>query len=245
MGLFDDIFIYTEKNLDKDFKRKHRQILKFGTRGFGYWIWKPNIIKQALRTMQEGEQLLYADAGCHLNSEGKKRLLEYFDIVEQSELKIGAFQLEDVHNEYCWSKKDLIVHLGVQDNDDILNSGQICATQVLLQKCEQSTAFVDEWLNIMENYHFSDDSRSISPEHPNFKGHRHDQSVFSLLCKLNNAVRFRGSEVYPQNNDSWDELKEFPIHDKRDRAFSTTGKIKDKLIRLKKKLSTYFNAELK
>ena len=245
MNLFEDIYIYTENDLDKDFKRKQRQILKLGSRGFGYWIWKPCIIKQTLRKMEEGDQLLYIDSGCHLNSKGKKRLLEYFDSIEQSDLKIGGFQIESCHNEYCWSKRDLIVHLGVQDNDDILNSGQICAGHVFLKKCEKSVAFIDEWMNILENYHFLDDSPSNSSEHPLFKEHRHDQSVFSLLGKLKNAVRFSGDEVYPSDGVSWDLLKECPIQDRRDLSFSITGKIKDKIMRLKKKLRIYFNGELK
>ena len=112
MNYFDSVDIFTEKNLDKDFKQKHKSILKLGSRGYGYWIWKPYIIHKMLQKMNAGDFLLYIDAGCHLNPVGRERLIEYFDLVTQSELKIGGFQIEECHNEKRWSKMDLLVHLG-------------------------------------------------------------------------------------------------------------------------------------
>ena len=54
-------------------------------RGFGYWIWKPQVILQSLRMMDKGDVLLYADAGCVLNNLGKKKFNEYIDILIDSD----------------------------------------------------------------------------------------------------------------------------------------------------------------
>lgn len=239
MNYFDSVVIFTEKNLDKDFKQKHKAILKLGSRGYGYWIWKPYIIHKMLQEMNAGDFLLYIDAGCHLNPVGRERLIEYFDLVTQSELKIGGFQIEECHNEKRWSKMDLLVHLGVENNKSLLESGQICATHVILQKCEKSEAFVKNWLKISENHHYIDDSPSIHPESKSFRGHRHDQSIFSIMCKLEGAVQFPGDEVYPRDGVSWELLQTYPIHDRRDRSFTFIGKLMDGIIRLKKKISHF------
>lgn len=240
MNYFDTVTIITEKDLDKDFKKKHKAILKLGSRGYGYWIWKPYIIHKMLQEIKDGDYLMYIDAGCHLNPAGRARLIEYFDLVSQSELKIGGFQIEECHNEKCWSKMDLLVHLGVENNKSILESGQVCGGHVLLQKCKNSVAFIDKWLKTAENHHLIDNSPSEKSNFEEFVEHRHDQSIFSILCKLEGAVRLPGDEVYPVDGVSWELLKEYPIHDKRDRAFTAIGKLKDKTTRLYKKIKRIF-----
>ena len=57
-------------------------------RGFGYWSWKPEIIKQTLSDKwNDGDQLLYLDAGCNLNRSWQKiALSQYFDMLSQDVL---------------------------------------------------------------------------------------------------------------------------------------------------------------
>lgn len=52
-------------------------------RGFGYWSWKPWSIHHVLQDMQEGDRLLYLDAGCHININGAKRFREYVDMLDR------------------------------------------------------------------------------------------------------------------------------------------------------------------
>ena len=44
-GWFDTITIYEPKDIDINFKKKFKSILK-KTKGGGYWIWKSYIIKK-------------------------------------------------------------------------------------------------------------------------------------------------------------------------------------------------------
>ena len=226
MEIFDEIIIFTEKQLDNDFVEKHKDRLKLGSRGYGYWIWKPYIIKKILETMDEGDRLLYIDAGCHLNPKGINRLREYFQTVSDSQLKVGGFQIGNSNNDKTWTKMDLLAYFKVQNNNDIINSGQIAGGHVIIQKCESVVKFVEEWINISENLHLIDDSPSLLPNFPEFREHRHDQSIFSLLCKTKGAVIFSSSECWAESDKDWNTLIDYPIWDKRDKQFSLKTRIK-------------------
>lgn len=226
MGCFERILIMNEKDLDTSFRKKIKPIL---SRGYGYWIWKPYIILKAMELMEEGDELLYCDAGCHLNSAGRERLLEYFRQVSGSSVKVGGFEIGAQNNERRYTKMDLLVYFGVQGNDALLNRGQICATHVLLQKCTASEEFIRKWYELAADLHNVDDSPSILPNFPEFVVHRYDQSIFSLLCKTRGAVILPGNEVWPADDRSWELLDKFPIHDRRDKQFSKIGYIKFKL----------------
>lgn len=236
MGFFDEIIIATEKQLDKDFIKKHKARLKLGSRGFGYWIWKPYIIKKAMERMNDGDQLLYIDAGCHLNSKGINRLKEYFQAVSESQLKVAGFQISDINNDRTWTKMDLLTYFNVQNNHTVLNSGQICGGHVILTKNIESVNFINTWMNISENLHLIDDSPSLLPNFPEFRGHRHDQSIFSLLCKIKGAVIFSSSECWVAPDKDWNTLIDFPIWDKRDKKFSLKARIIAKIQKCLKKV---------
>ena len=79
---FDKIFLLNEYNLSNSFKKKFKNNLILGSKGYGYWCWKPEIIMNIMNEINNGDCLLYVDAGCHLNIHGKKRLLEYFDLIK-------------------------------------------------------------------------------------------------------------------------------------------------------------------
>ena len=179
--------------------------------------------------MNDGDRLLYIDAGCHLNPKGLNKLKEYFRAVSDSPFKIGGFQISNTNNDKTWTKMDLLAHFGVQDNKNIIDSGQICATHVILEKNIQSINFINTWLNISENLHLIDDSSSHLPNFPEFREHRHDQSIFSLLCKTKGAVIFSGAECYVSQEKGWDTLIDYPIWDKRDKQFTLTIRIKSSI----------------
>ena len=73
MNIYDKIYICNENDLSSDFCEKYAKELVFGSRGFGYWCWKPQIIHQILQKMQDGDILQYIDIGCHLNPKGREQ----------------------------------------------------------------------------------------------------------------------------------------------------------------------------
>lgn len=217
MNFFDEIKAYTEKDLEESFLKENASLLSPCVRGYGYWKWKPYLIRRELQTMQDGEQLYYVDAGCHWNSAGRPRLLEYAMALESCSLGIAAFELERGCSERAYTKMDVLVHMGVENEDELLDRGQICGGHVFVSKNARAVAFVDEWYAATQNTHLIDDTPSVLPNLPEFKEHRHEQSIFSIMCKLQGAVAFPGKETWPENNSrNWSFLRSYPIWDKRD-----------------------------
>ena len=86
-----------------------------------------------------------------------------------------------------------------------------------------------------------DDTLLSQKEDLNFKEHRHDQSIFSLLCKLNNIKGLSASEcewAEYTNKRTWDHLKDFPIFAKRDKKYNIFKRF---FIRQKKNISRFIN----
>jgi hypothetical protein len=135
---------------------------------------------------------------------------------------------------------DLLDYFHVQNNDNIINSGQICSGHVILCKCAASVRFVDEWLKIAENLHLIDDSPSRLRNFPEFREHRHDQSIFSLLCKTKGAVVFSGEECYASSEKGWQSLMNYPIWDKRDKQLSFKSRCKSFILRYLKSAKNRF-----
>ena len=75
------------------------------------------------------------------------------------------------------------------------------------------------WFNFMkDNRHLIDDSKSISSNYPEFREHRHDQSVFNMLVKSRNIGTILKDETYWADSEGgWNTHKHYPIHAKRDR----------------------------
>lgn len=98
VGWFDTVTEYGPEDLDNEFKLKFKNILQ-QSRGGGYWIWKSYIIKKKLDKINENDILIYLDAGCTINPQGKNRFYEYIEMLNKSDEGIISFHLESWHTE--------------------------------------------------------------------------------------------------------------------------------------------------
>jgi hypothetical protein len=200
--LFDTIVTATDETLtsDSNFWSKHGRFIETSPKGYGYWIWKPWLIKKALASMTTGDILVYADAGCTLHVEGLPRLLEYIDLVKEH----GALVFQTEHLEETLTKMDVIHAMQAHA---LMKTGQIHATTFLLQKSDTTVDLVDSWYEAVCNYSLLDDTPSKAPNCADIKDHRHDQSMWSILCKQ------RG--VYTIPDETWafsaDKKSSYPI----------------------------------
>jgi len=234
MQVYDEAIVCNETNLSSDFREKFKDKLVPGSRGYGYWCWKPQIILQTLEKLNDGDILTYCDAGCHFNERGKKRLIEYFDIVTNDKFGILAFQgivpifhdgrkLSDLADKK-WCKGDLLDHLGMRDLNTVTNSQTIGAGIIFFKKNSETMNFIEKWIKVFsENFSLIDDTPSKSANLEGFIEHRHDQAIFSLLCKLNNVKTISAYEYwYPRKENpyipDWSALKYYPIHARRDKT---------------------------
>jgi len=204
INYFDKIFAFNENDLDLSFKDKFKDRLLPSVRGFGYWIWKPYLISKTLNEINEGDILYYVDAGCHIRR--NKRVLNIYNrLLDHSENGIICFQKplnkeltgeNKFYIERKWSKADLLYYFSVQNNYEILNSSQIVGTILIIKNNEKAKRIISEWYKIMtENYDLVNDKDSIIKNYPEFIQNRHDQSILSIICKLNNILVLPTAEI--------------------------------------------------
>lgn len=217
MHFFDHIYVGDEKILEPWYFNKYKD--RWSERGFGYWQWKPYLIRRVMDRMEEGDYLVYSDAGCSLNSRGITRLKEYLQLVTDS--PCGVLGFDQHFREAEWTKADLFDYFGVWGNPQYINHGQVATTCAIFRKNPTSQHLVDTWFYI-ENFKHDlvTDSPSKIPNDPNFKEHRHDQSVFSLLMVKYGGVELPVEEIFTEGD--WEELKDYPIWATRKRMKKRT-----------------------
>ena len=103
----------------------------------------------------------------------------------QSEKGIVCFHLQPVleNIEVEQTKRDTFI---LMDMDDEKFKTGYCRNGAfsLWQKNDFTMSFIEEYLTLCEDKRMIDDTPSqLAEEDPRYIGHRHDQSIFSLLTK--------------------------------------------------------------
>lgn len=234
---YDDIKILGPRDFDNKLTEEINFFLKQNKkRGYAYWYWKPNLIKNIMKNLEDNEIVQYIDLGCHIIKNKNKRFHEYLDILIKKENWILPFQYHDHldkifdnlifpnREEFKFTKADLFDHFNFLDNKIITNSPQFWAGNILFKKNNKSESFLQEWIEVMKNnFHLIDDSPSIIKDHDEFIENRHDQSVYSLLCKKYKLFSLSAYEcdwALKDNQRTWDNTFESPFQAKRDKQYN-------------------------
>lgn len=172
LGLFDEVRLYSDNSLPEPFKG-YTQRYK---RGGGYWMWKPWVIHDMLERMDEGDIVVYADAGCTLLPHSDWNM--YFGRLEKKDKEAIFFIAEGKNRRWC--KRDVFSFFTPKD-DSWKNANQIQATFFIVRKSRGNAVF-SRWYDVALNHPelFID----VCPddkcnEAPAFREHRHDQSVLT------------------------------------------------------------------
>lgn len=180
--LFDNIICFNEEYLqnNNEFWSKHRNFIQDNKIGYGFWIWKPYIILKQLEKMKEGDILLYLDCGCEANFLAKERMKELLEIVKTKNILLTTSGLPEKE----WTKRDILVQLDC-DKEFIVNSDQYQGGIILISKNNITINLIKEWYELCCNYEYINNSASTIENYKEFKNHRNDQSILSILCKKN------------------------------------------------------------
>lgn len=246
LGFYDEIISLDEYSLDSDFSQYFKSELQPEIRGFGYWVWKPQVILQALASLDYGDVLQYADVGFTINPKGIERLNDYFERAAISKTGIVAFQgrrpeypMVDDGRELPtwpdreWTKGDLFDYFGVRNKPEITDTPTVQAGLLFVRKTPKAEEILTKWLDVYyADFHLADDSPSISPNFPEFREHRHDQSIFSILAKIYAIDTYSSNEFwFPQTMSSrgdWKALAFAPFHATRSLDFGFWGNLRHK-----------------
>ena len=197
-GFYDEIISLSPVDLSADFKNDFKEILNY-SRGGGYWIWKHEIIKQIMNTINEGDVILYCDAGSSINNlnNAKKRFAEYIDIIQDKNISFLRFETEKQFIENQYTSSELFESLNININSKIANTTQLQAGVMFFKKNSVSKSLLHEYRNILLKDSSLITDKYINNQHDSFIENRHDQSIFSLLGKnyeshiLENETEFR------------------------------------------------------
>ena len=182
-GWFDEIIAHTPESVS-EFLSQHQDFVRENKRGYGYWIWKPYIILDTLRQVNEGDIVTYIDSGGSILSHKKDKFDEYLSLLNSSERPIIAFGLYSQYLEKQFQKMTTLKRFGLDQDENFLNSGQIESGVIICKKNDFTVKFFEEWLALMleNNYSMIHDHDEMD-QLDSFIENRHDQSVFSILCK--------------------------------------------------------------
>ena len=173
-------------------------------RGAGFWSWKPFVILKALETAAEGDWILYSDVG-RLDV----RLLR-ISVLSLTQWALESEQecVPGVHIPWhgtmeVWTKADAFNLLGCEE-PRFRSAIPIQASFSLWKNTAASRSFVRTWYDSCRDRRLVSDDPNVCgvANSPNFKDHRHDQSVLSLLCMRNGIVGLdTGSQSSPSFED--------------------------------------------
>lgn len=221
---FDERYFLTEKDLPKDFFKGFNP--KIYRRGFGYWTWKPYIVNKMLEKLDEGDILVYSDAGTQWHISGKNRFEEYINMLSLN-TPLLTFQQPFLTKD--WTKGDVFQYICPDTWLKYAMKLQLWGGTFFIRKNKLSVNLFKRWLDIADNHKsLMTDVKSKTPNPCGFREHRHDQSVFSLLVKQIPHVEISWQEVESLDG-IWKGRDVYPIWAKRDKSFSFIGKIKKRL----------------
>jgi hypothetical protein len=186
---FDDATVLTADDVSStDFARDNADILS-RPRGDGYWLWKPFLIDRYVETLKGGDALMYCDAGRS----------EYYCFRKFPEFLVKrvagngsgfllAPTIPHLGAMRSWTKRDCFALMGA-DEPRYWDAPMILATWSLWTKTERSTSFIHRWLSACcDRRILTDDPNTCGlPNLPEFRDHRHDQSVLSVVAHQEGA----------------------------------------------------------
>lgn len=196
----DEVFSFRVKDLlETQFYHNNKKILE-QKRGAGYWIWKPYFTLQAMSKTQKDDIIIYCDSGIEVIA----ALNPLISICNQQ----GGIMLFRTHGQANkkWTKRDCFVLMGC-DSPEYWNAGQLMASFSVYVNNGRNRDFVEEWLNYCCNENIVTDKPNVCglDNLPEFKDHRHDQSVLSLLAAKHKIDIYRN----PSQGGNRFKLKQF------------------------------------
>jgi hypothetical protein len=198
-GWFDRVIVESPETI-QNFVTLHKNFIENNKRGYGYWIWKPYIILRQLNEMNDGDFLFYTDSGSTIIPHMKHKLDAYILHLTESDKPILTF----ANNGYpeIWFQKMRVLKRFfpegkfLYENSEFLNSHQVESGIFICRKTPFVMEFVQLWLSlVLENDYNLVNDEDDNTQFPDFIDHRHDQSILSVLCKLNDTSIWYG-EAY-------------------------------------------------
>jgi hypothetical protein len=184
IGKSDEFIGYKPEDLKLDNFWAKNQFILSRPRGAGYWIWKPFLILKTFEKLEEGDVVLYSDAGLKVID----NLIPLYEVAQRCPnngkvmFKLPAVDVPR-HIAKTWTKRDCFVLMNA-DEPKFWNANMSNGAVSLWVKNENTESFLREWLRYLRDPRIVTDDINMcgKPNMIEFKDHRHDQSVLSILA---------------------------------------------------------------
>jgi hypothetical protein len=190
-----EIIVFHKKDINPYFIQNNQNIFNH-SKGGGYWLWKPYIIKETLDKLKEGDILLYIDSKYYFTEPFKN----LFTNKMHQDIIIWKNKPNEPHYVLKqWCKMEVIqkynmYHATFMDNYEICWGGAM-----ILRKSNNIKSLISRWLDICCNENNITDKESSFPNSSDFIDHRHDQSLLSIVLHEFNIQLHFFEKKYLQN----------------------------------------------
>lgn len=178
----DGYSIWTPGDLSPEFRETMADVLRH-ERGAGFYCWKPYIVHREMCRLQDGDILVYCDAG----NEWKADMRTAIAAMDQD---ILFFSNGWDHLDWC--KTDTLIAIlpyladTIKDSEiaRMMQAGkfkQVQASTFFIRVTPETRRFVQEWYGWSLIPGMIDNEPSKLPNVPSFREHRWDQSILCCL----------------------------------------------------------------
>lgn len=195
-GEFDEIKGYGPEDLSD--KLIQSELIKI-KKGGGLWSWKPDVIYKTINDADDGDIIVYCDAGCLLQptKEWRKywRKLEKHDIIAQR-----IFKRTDK-----WTRIEVLDYF--KRNGFFWKKNFQYQATILIKVSAFSRKFVSEWRELVLTHpvFIMDVTKEEMPrQHSSLVENRHDQSIYSALIYKYLYNKDTQSKIYAQ----WEHIED-------------------------------------
>mgnify|MGYP003647093325 CR=1 FL=1 len=192
----EQVINYAPQNIERSFLQKNIKILS-NPKGAGLWLWKPYFILKTLIAADDGDIVLYCDAGMYPTCD----LDPLFKLADEKEIVLFQVHGKKVKD---WTNSRCIELMNC--NQQTLELEQVCGAPQVYKRSEKSILFLKNLLSRCENYELINDFGN--------EKHRHDQSILTILAHQNNMEIHRDPSQwgndYPRENSKYPQI--FNLH---------------------------------
>lgn len=169
-----------------EFYKENKHILG-QSRGAGYWLWKPYLLYQIAKDASDGDIFLYMDCGDSINDYGAVSKYLKSVLAEDREFLglMGCFP------QSMYTKRDCFIGMDC-DTQYYWGFTQIEAGVIAFKNTPWvRSKILAQWLTYALNQYLLTDLPNIYGKEnlPDFKDHRHDQSILTNILASDNSGR--------------------------------------------------------
>lgn len=219
---FDNIHSFSPKDIDSSFFKEFQEVLEEPI-GAGYYLWKFYFLNKLINEIKNEDILFYLDAGSSVNYRASERIDEYIDIVKSSDS--GKLSFSTTFKEHEYTTKEVFEYFNIDPYSDIGKNNQLMGGLQIIKKNNSSVNLLNDFNNLMlADMFLITDKYNDHNQIEEFKTHRHDQSIFSVLSKVYKSAIIPDETFF--SSWEWDEQYKYPFLTIRKRNYKFKEKLK-------------------